>query len=72
MENLPPYTKISISRPSRPSDKRLEERFEFSAIKAYCHASLCGNLIVSQLINIKKGFHRSVDISTLRHREIRT
>ena len=39
----------------------LEERFEFSAGKAYCHASLCGNLIVSQLVNFKKGIHSSVD-----------
>jgi len=40
----------------------LEERFEFSARKAYCHASLCGNLIVSQLVNFKKGIHCGVDI----------
>ena len=37
-----------------------------------CHASLCGNLVVSQLVNIKRGIHCGVDIFTLRHREIRT
>jgi acetamidase/formamidase len=56
----------------RQAVQLLEEHFGLSSREAYRHASLCGNLIVSQLVNIKKGIHCSVDISTLRHREIRT
>jgi len=50
----------------------LEEHFELSAREAYRHASLCGNLTVSQMVNIKKGIHCNVDISALRHKETRT
>ena len=43
----------------------LERRFGLSRKAAYRHASLCGNLAVSQLVNVRKGIHCLVDVANL-------
>lgn len=40
-------------------------RFAISMSDAYRHVSLCSDLTISQLVNIKKGVHCRVDVSAL-------